>query len=117
MHAVKVIREAKVKISLALLMGSLMVFMFAESVFAQVPKPTPVPPSGSNPQKLAPTDIPPDSALLGVLIFFAVLCVWLVAANFLVRQRTFIDQIDQPGGTQPEAKQVSILGTNGGSKS
>jgi hypothetical protein len=113
MHAVKLIREAKVKISLALTTGLLMVFFFAESVFAQVPKPTP-PPSGSNPQTLAPTDIPPDSSLLGVLIFFTILCVWLLAANLLVRRRTFVDQIDQPGGTQPEARQ--ILGANGTGK-
>ncbi len=116
MQAVKFIREAKIKISLALVTGLLLVFVFAETVFAQVPKPTP-PPSGSNPQNLAPTDIPPDSSLLGVLIFFVVLCVWLLAANLLVRRRTFIDQIDQPGGTQPEAKQVSILGSNGSGKS
>lgn len=116
MHAVNFIREAKVKISMALVMGLLLVLVFAETVFAQVPKPTP-PPSGSNPQKLAPTDIPPDSALLGVLIFFAFLCVWLIITNFFVRQRTFTDQIDQPSAIQPDAKQVSILGTNGNGKS
>ncbi len=93
----------------------LAVLLFGGTALAQTaPKPTPIPPSGSNPQSLAPTDIPPDSSLLGVLIFFLFLCVWLCVANFLVRTRIFSDQIDQPSSvTQPEAPQMKGVGSNG----
>ena len=103
MQPIKFIRKMLLIVSMVLLS----VMLFAGTALAQ--SPTPVPPSGSNPQSLAPTDIPPDMSLLGVLIFFVVLCVWQIIANFFVRSRVFSDQVDQPGGTQPEAPQMKIF--------
>jgi len=104
----------RIKMTLVLTTAMLAVLLFGGTALAQNPKPTPIPPSGSNPQSLAPTDIPPDSSLLGVLIFFLFLCVWLCVSNFLVRTRIFSDQIDQPSSaTQPEAPQLKGVGSNG----
>lgn len=47
------------------------------------------PPSGSNPQLVAPTDVPVDWALLWVFVFFAALALGLLFANWLVRRGTF----------------------------
>ncbi|MEI7556004.1 hypothetical protein [Candidatus Chlorohelix sp.] len=106
MQPVKFVKKSWVKLTTAITLVMLSMFIFAGTVLAQTP-----PPSGSNPQKLAPTDIPPDMSLLGVLIFFLVLIVWQFAANFLVRSRIFSDQIDQPSSTsQPEAPQIGFLG-------
>jgi hypothetical protein len=111
MQPVKFVKKSWVKLTTAISLVMLSMFIFAGTVLAQTPTPTQVPPAGSNPQRLAPTDIPPDVSLLGVLIFFLVLIVWQIAANFLVRSRIFSDQIDQPSSTsQPEAQQIGILG-------
>ena len=52
------------------------------------PRPTPAP-SGSNPTIVAPTDVPIEWSLFWVLMFFAVLLVGLMFANWLVRRGTF----------------------------
>jgi hypothetical protein len=59
------------------------------TAFAQAATPTPKPLSGSNPSAVAPTDVPVEWSLLWVLIFFAVLLVGLLFANWLVRRGTF----------------------------
>ncbi|HEX2915928.1 MAG TPA: hypothetical protein VH186_34520 [Chloroflexia bacterium] len=76
-------------VTLALLLAF---FAFDLTALAQSAQPQPTPtraPSGSNPVKLAPTDVPIEWSLFWVFMFFAVLCVGLLFANWLVRRGTF----------------------------
>jgi hypothetical protein len=72
-----------------LLLTMWLLWLTAPAAFAQQANPTPLPPSGSNPTRVAPTDVPLDWSLFWVLMFFVTLCAGLIFANWLVRRGTF----------------------------
>ena len=88
----------KIKLLVATLMFMclLTVVGFSTNAMAQTAAPTPAP-SGSNPTRLAPTDVSPDFALYCVLGFFAFLLIWLVAATFYTRAGVFEVPDSEPG--------------------
>jgi len=81
-------------ISLTVLTVMLALLSFSTEAFAQTVAPTAAAPSGSNPKIVAPTDVPVEWSLFWVLMFFLVLCVGLVFANWLVRRGTFDNEYD-----------------------
>ncbi len=90
MKKVTILRLRLVGLGLAVLMALL---TFNLTAFAQAttpqPQPTGRPLSGSNPVVLEPTDIPIEWSLFWVFMFFFVLCIGLLFANWLVRRGTF----------------------------
>jgi hypothetical protein len=86
----KRITLARLRLTVIVLSVLVALFTVDLTAFAQAANPTPTrPPSGSNPAKLAPTDVPVDWSLLWVLIFFVVLLAGLLFSNWLVRRGTF----------------------------
>ena len=88
MKRINFLRLRLIGIGLTVLVALLTVDLTA---FAQAATPTPRPLSGAIPSQVAPTDVPVEWSLFWVLMFFAVLLVGLLFANWLVRRGTFND--------------------------